>query len=355
MDQEKSDQRLEESEKDTKRAPLPTADAAMKPVGSGDDQSAVPTLTKGLVRMLESSQDGKLDLKAASQELKAPRSTIDYVSTILEGIQFLKRISSDVVQMTGAPDHRKLTERLEESWKAESTLDGWVSQLQSLRFNSPDGEKGDKPAETKETPNRGKSESSTKEEPEMIGKRTLLSPYPSKSPSNTTPSSTSYPRPASRRRTTPVYIFGQSTPFKKQFTPADRLVQVSSEDTDESNPSNKSDASTTNFSSPESLPHPLSPAATIRNARSRVLLLANSPDHDSAASSSGSATTTKKSSSSSKTAPSAAAAPATKTPPNTPKGTTLKDYDFSKKRVPSFVSKRSSGDEVSKRPKKQSR
>eukprot|EP00526_Cylindrotheca_closterium_P025625 CAMPEP_0113609034 /NCGR_PEP_ID=MMETSP0017_2-20120614/4256_1 /TAXON_ID=2856 /ORGANISM="Cylindrotheca closterium" /LENGTH=74 /DNA_ID=CAMNT_0000517785 /DNA_START=75 /DNA_END=295 /DNA_ORIENTATION=- /assembly_acc=CAM_ASM_000147 len=74
----------------------------MKPAGSGDDQSAVPTLTKGLVRMLESSQDGKLDLKAASQELKAPRSTIDYVSTILEGIQFLKRISSDVVQMTGA-------------------------------------------------------------------------------------------------------------------------------------------------------------------------------------------------------------------------------------------------------------
>lgn len=52
MDQEKSDQRFEESEKDMKRAPLPTADV-MKPAGAGDDQSVVPTLTKDFVRMIE--------------------------------------------------------------------------------------------------------------------------------------------------------------------------------------------------------------------------------------------------------------------------------------------------------------
>ncbi|CAJ1962340.1 unnamed protein product [Cylindrotheca closterium] len=352
MEQEKSDQRLEESEKDMKRAPLPTGDA-MASTGPGNDQRVFPALTKEFVRMMESSQDGKVDLKAASQELKAPRSTVDHISSILEGIQFLKRISSDVVQMIRSSDHHKLTERLEKAWKEQSTLDG---QLESLRVNTPEGEQGDKkPAETNETPKRPLS-GSTKEEPEMIGKRTLLSPYPTKSSSNTSPSSTSYPRPASRRRTTPVYIFGQSTPFKKQFTPADRLVQVSSEDTDESIPSSKSEAS--NFSSPESLPHPLSPAATVRNARSRVLLLANSPDHDPAASSSGSTTTTTTTTttpkkSSMKPTPSAAAAAAVATR-KAPKSSTRKDYDFSKKRVPSFVSKPSSGDEVIKRPKKKS-
>lgn len=269
---------------------------------------------------------------------------------MLESIQFLRRISPDVVQMTRISTNHRLTERLEQSLKEESTLDGWISQLQSLRFNSPEGEEGDKSAETLETPNQAKSGRRGEELVTIssIGKRTLLSPYPTKSSSSTAPSSTSYPRPAPRRRTTPVYIFGQSTPFKKQFSPADRLVQVSSEDTDESSPSSKSDASTNNFSSPESLPHPLSPAATMRNARSRVLLLANSPDHDSAASSSASATPKKNSSS--KTMPSASPA-ATKT---ALRGSKLKDYDFSKKRVPSFVSKQSPEDEVSKRPKKQS-
>ena len=52
MEQEKSDQRLEEGEKKMKRAPLPTADA-MKPASPGNDQSVFPTLTKDFVRMIE--------------------------------------------------------------------------------------------------------------------------------------------------------------------------------------------------------------------------------------------------------------------------------------------------------------
>jgi len=286
---------------------------------------------------LQSSQDGRLDLKVATQELKAPRSTIDFVASILESIQFLKRMSSDIVQMTNMPDRSKLTKRLEEPWDGDSTLDGWISQLKSLAFSSPDkkGEEGRSP-ETMQTPSPAKSDNTT-EEPQMMGMRTILSPYPANSSPPQRTASTSYPRPA-RRRTTPVYIFGQSTPFKKQVRPTDRLVQVSSEDTDESNPSSKSDAS--NFNTPESLPHPLSPAATIRNARSRVLLLANSPDDDSQAPSN---RNTAKKSSTSELSPAAAAA--AKTAQAT---SNLKDYDFRKKRVPY-----SSGDEVSKRPKKQ--
>lgn len=246
--------------------------------------------------------------------------------------------------MMGMPDREKLSKRLEESWKEGSTVDGWIARLKSLGISSPDGKESesegeDKSSEAKQTPNRAQNDESTGEETQVMEMRTLLSPY-SSSPSSTT-TSTSYPRPA-RRRTTPVYIFGQSTPFKKQFTPSDRLVQVSSEDTDESNPSSKSDAS--NFSTPESLPHPLSPAATIRNARSRVLLLANSPDHEPVASPNSSntrTTRTAKKASSNDDAPSPAAAAAAKTA-----------QDFRKKRVPSYVSNKTSGDEVNKRPKK---
>jgi len=347
MEEDKGESRQEGGLKDMKRKPLPTANTTQPAVDPGHDQSVVPTLTSDLVRMIESSPDGRLDLKQFSQELQVPRSKIDYVSSILEGIKFVERTSADIVQMTNRSEHHKLAKRLEESWKEEDTLDGWISQLQKLRFNSPERQRQerkdddeDKDEDTKKANHARNDSTSTSHESHMDGKRILLSPHPSSSstPSTTTSSTPSYPRPATRRRTTPVYIFGQSTPFKRQFTPSDRLVQVSSEDTEESMPSSRSDAS--NFSSPESLPHPLSPAATVRNARSRVLLLANSPDHDYLASSSTTSATTKTS---------AASADTKQTPAGA--ASNLKDYDFSKKRVPSFVSKEASPDEMSKRPK----
>jgi len=333
----------EDGGKDMKRAPLPTADAKPPAVDPGHDQSVVPTLTSDLVRTIVSSPDGRLDLKVFSQELQVPRSKIEYVSSILEGIKFVERISADVIQMTNKSDHHKLTHRLEESWKEEDTLDGWISQLQKLRFSSSESQERKDNGEDKNEDTKKANctrDDNTSHESRIPVKRTLLLSHPSSSstPSSTASSTPSYPRPSTRRRTTPVYIFGQSTPFKRQFTPSDRLVQVSSEDTDESMPSSRSDAS--NLSSPESLPHPLLPAATMRNARSRVLLLANSPDHNSLASSSTTSATTQTS----------VAFAATK---QTPAGiaSNLKDYDSSKKRVPSFVSKEVSPEEITKRTK----
>jgi hypothetical protein len=77
-----------------------------------------------------------------------------------------------------------------------------------------------------------------------------------------------------------AYYFGDSSPFKKAYTPSDRLVQVSSEDTEESTPSTRSDSSSSYTHEP--FHHPLSDSVTINNARKRVLLLSNSTASESA-------------------------------------------------------------------------
>ena len=53
MEPQKGDQRVEESEKDMKPAALPTDNKKNAGESQGNDQSAVPTITKDLVRMIE--------------------------------------------------------------------------------------------------------------------------------------------------------------------------------------------------------------------------------------------------------------------------------------------------------------
>ena len=53
MEPDKGDQRVEESEKDMKPTALPTGGAKKPTERQGDDQNAVPALTKDLVRMIE--------------------------------------------------------------------------------------------------------------------------------------------------------------------------------------------------------------------------------------------------------------------------------------------------------------
>lgn len=164
------------------------------------------------------------------------------MSSILEGVGYVEMVSANIGKLSDAglrqvqliSEQKKLATRLGQVINEEATLDGWISYLQALGSDQKANNKND-----------------VKQSPTSVTSPTM-SRY-------STSTSTSY-------------FFGGSSPFKA-FTQSDRLVQVSSEDTDESTPSTRSDSSC-NSGLISSLRNPLS--ATTKNARKRVLLLSNS-------------------------------------------------------------------------------
>jgi hypothetical protein len=190
---------------------------------------------------LQASADDRMELNHAATVLNVSKNKIEDVSSILEGVGYVEKISTDIVKLTNTAltqrqqtaEQQKLSTRLEQVVKEEATLNNWISHLQVLGSDQKSHEKDD----IKQSPTRTVS-----------------------------------PRTA--------YYFGDSSPFKKAYTPSDRLVQVSSEDTEESTPSTRSDSSSSYTHEP--FHHPLSDSVTINNARKRVLLLSNSTASESA-------------------------------------------------------------------------
>jgi hypothetical protein len=147
-------------------------------------------------------------LSHAAKSLNVPKEQLVDVANILEGVGYTERISSDKVKLTNIvairnqceEGSRLLHARLENILDEEATLDSWISQIKDLDSRH---------AVSKD-------------------KKGLL-----QSSRATTDSSSS----------SSSYLFGGCSPYTLQCTPSNRLIQVSSEDTDETIPSTGSELS----------------------------------------------------------------------------------------------------------------
>eukprot|EP00980_Cylindrotheca_fusiformis_P004664 scaffold991_cov128-Cylindrotheca_fusiformis.AAC.36 len=223
-----------------------------KPDANNDDlddqeSSRLSSIARTFLQLVQVSPGHQVQLDQAASILNVSKSKIEDVSSILEGVGYVEQLSTDIVKLSDSilrhqqvsAEQRKLAMRLEQVINEEATIDSWITYLQSLRSD-----------------------------PSLIDTFDA-----NESPRRTTPQGATWPSIP-----TTSNCFRQCrSPLQKVCITPDRLVQVSSEDTEEST------LSTSSAGTLESFLHTRSIPATTKNAsRKRVLLLSNITVRDSA-------------------------------------------------------------------------